>query len=56
MVWFHCQRFAGLELRAHPGRDFGGRNSSLLEAKAMLLMNDIVRQLSHDNIHSGSSQ
>jgi len=38
------------------GRDFGGRNPSLLEVKAMLLMADIVRELSNDNIHFGSNQ
>jgi len=38
------------------GRGFGGRNPSILEVKAMLLMADIVRELSRDNIYSGSNQ
>jgi len=33
-----------------------GRSPSLLETKAMLLLADAVRQLSRDNIHSGSNQ
>jgi len=36
------------------GRGFGGRNPSHLEAKTLLLMDDIVRELPNDNIHSGS--
>jgi len=31
----------------------GGQNPSLLEAKAMLFMAEIGRQLSSDQIHSG---
>jgi len=41
--------------RANPGEGFWGRNPSLLEVKATLLMADIVRELSRDNIHSGST-
>jgi len=41
---------------AHPGEGFGGRNPSLLEVNAMLLMTNIVKQLSNDSVYSGSNQ
>jgi len=37
-------------------RGGGGRNPSLMEVKAMLLMADIVNELSIDAFHSGSNQ
>jgi len=42
--------------RSHPGERLGGRDSSLLEVTAVFLMVDIVRELSNDNVHSGSNQ
>jgi len=47
---------SALPHRNTPRGVLGGRNPSLLEEKAMLLMADIVKQLSNDNIHSSSNQ
>jgi len=41
---------------AHQRKGFEIRNPSLSEVKAMLLMADIVNQLSNNSVHSGSNQ
>jgi len=38
------------------GRGFKGRNPSVLEVKATLLMADIIKQLSNDSVRSSSNQ
>jgi len=52
-IWFNFYQFVS---GTHSGEGLGGRNPSLLEAKAMLLTADIIRQLSSGKNHSGSNQ